>query len=300
MNSISQSTPIFPITCEVVSTTRGVVCGYLHEIIANFVCTVRGTFFDKKSSRSCRKELHSRVLFKTDNSLCVQKLDLQQVIKYGGLLYLAAAMLFVTAEVCSRQVKLAKYAEQAAAGRVIHLPIVPPPTGPSADAGDAETAAQQTAVLQNATALPEPREPELPFEEHILQAAQTYQVDPALIHAIIMAESSYNPRAVSHRGAQGLMQLMPTTAKWLGVEDSFDPAMNIDGGVRYFKRLLDRFDGDVKLALAAYNAGSRYVRKYGGVPPFKATRLYIKKVLHYHRVLQEQIAARGGNGLITG
>jgi soluble lytic murein transglycosylase-like protein len=140
----------------------------------------------------------------------------------------------------------------------------------------------------------------LPFEEFIMQAAQTYQVDPTLIRAIIMAESSYNPRAVSHRGAQGLMQLMPTTAKWLGIRDSFDPAMNIDGGVRYFRRLLDRFDGDVKLALAAYNAGSRYVRKYGGVPPFRATRIYIKKVLHYHHLLQEQMAAGGGNGLTAG
>lgn len=299
MNSISQSNPIFPTTCEVVSTTRGVVCGYLHEIIINFVYAVRGTLFDKNSSRLYRKELHSSVFLNTNISPCIQKLDLQQVIKYGGLLYLAAAMLFVTAGVCSRQVKLATYAEQAA-GRAIYLPIVPPPMGPSADAVDAETAVQQTTIRQSATALQEPREPALPFEEHILQAAQTYQVDPALIHAIIMAESSYNPRAVSHRGAQGLMQLMPTTAKWLGIEDSFDPAMNIDGGVRYFKRLLDRFDGDVKLALAAYNAGSRYVRKYGGVPPFKATRIYIKKVLQYHRVLQEQIAARGGNGLITG
>jgi hypothetical protein len=302
MNSISQSNPIFPTTCEVVSTTRGAVCGYLHEIMVNFVCAVRGTLFVKnvkKGSIFYRKGLHFRVFSKTDISLCVQKLDLQQVIRYGGFLYLAAAMFFVTAGVCSRQVKLATCAEQAA-GRAIHLPIVSPPMDPSADAGDADTAAQQTTSRQSAAALPEPREPALPFEEDILQAAQTYQVDPALIHAIIMAESSYNPRAVSHRGAQGLMQLMPTTAKWLGIEDSFDPAMNIDGGVRYFKRLLDRFDGDVKLALAAYNAGSRYVRKYGGVPPFKATRIYIKKVLHYHRVLQEQIAARGGNGLITG
>jgi len=108
-----------------------------------------------------------------------------------------------------------------------------------------------------------------------------------LIQAIIKAESNNNPKAVSHRGAEGLMQLMPTTAKSLGVSDTFDPALNIDGGVRYFKKLLDRFDGDVRLALAAYNAGSRYVRKYGGVPPFRATRAYIKKVLHYHRQLQE-------------
>jgi hypothetical protein len=120
-----------------------------------------------------------------------------------------------------------------------------------------------------------------PFHEQIIEAAQTYEVDPALIHAIIQAESNYDPEAVSRRGAQGLMQLMPATARWLGVTDSFDPALNIDGGVRYFKRLLDRFDGDEKLALAAYNAGSRYVRKYNGIPPFPSTRIYIKKVLAY-------------------
>lgn len=125
-----------------------------------------------------------------------------------------------------------------------------------------------------------------PFHSFVLQAAQAYDVDAALIRAIIMVESNYNPRAVSHRGAQGLMQLMPTTARWLGVEDSFNPAANIDAGVRYFKRLLDRFNGDITLALAAYNAGSRYVRKYNGVPPFKATRNYIKKVMDYHRVFR--------------
>ncbi|MBW2634401.1 MAG: lytic transglycosylase domain-containing protein, partial [Deltaproteobacteria bacterium] len=111
----------------------------------------------------------------------------------------------------------------------------------------------------------------------INRAAATHEVDPALIKAIIMAESRYNPRAVSKRGARGLMQLMPVTAKSLGVIDSFDPEDNINGGVMYFRRLLDRFDGDVTLALAAYNAGSRYVRKYGGVPPFRQTRTYIHK-----------------------
>lgn len=130
-----------------------------------------------------------------------------------------------------------------------------------------------------------------PFYDIVLQAAQEYHVDAALIRAIIMAESSNNPCAVSHRGAQGLMQLMPTTAKWLGVEDAFNPEANIDAGVRYFRRLLDRFDGDVELALAAYNAGSRYVRKYKGVPPFKATRIYIKKVLKYHQHFSDEMAA---------
>ena len=128
-----------------------------------------------------------------------------------------------------------------------------------------------------------------PFEHIIHKAASTHKVDPALIKAIIMAESRYNPRAVSKRGAKGLMQLMPITAKSLGVEDSFDPEENINGGVMYFRRLLDRFDGDVELALAAYNAGSRYVRKYGGVPPFRQTRTYIHKVFKYHRQYKQKV-----------
>lgn len=134
-------------------------------------------------------------------------------------------------------------------------------------------------------AVKEPLAP--PYQQLISQAALAYDVDAALIRAIIMAESNYNSRAVSHRGAQGLMQLMPKTAKWLGVNDAFDPAMNIDAGVRYFKQLLDRFEGDVQLALAAYNAGGRRVREYGGVPPFGATRAYIKKVLKYQRIFSE-------------
>jgi soluble lytic murein transglycosylase-like protein len=129
-----------------------------------------------------------------------------------------------------------------------------------------------------------------PFQGIILKAAQNYDVDAALIRAIIMAESNNNPSAVSQRGARGLMQLMPTTAKWLGVDDCFNPALNIDGGVRYFKQLLDRFGGDIRLALAAYNAGSRYVRKYNGVPPFRATRVYIEKVLHYHQQFINEMA----------
>lgn len=131
-----------------------------------------------------------------------------------------------------------------------------------------------------------------PFHSLILKAAHNYHVDAALIRAIIKAESNNNPSAVSHRGARGLMQLMPTTAKWLGVDDCFNPALNIDGGVRYLRQLLDRFGGDIRLALAAYNAGSRYVRKYNGVPPFRATRMYIEKVLHYHQLFMNEMAAK--------
>ena len=135
-----------------------------------------------------------------------------------------------------------------------------------------------------------PREP-IPFHGIIVQVAGRYEVDPHLIRAIIFAESGYNPKAKSKKGAGGLMQLMPSTAKALGVQDIFDPEENIDGGVRYFRSLLDRFEGDVQLALAAYNAGSRYVRHYDGIPPFKATQRYIKKVLKFHEKFKKQKTA---------
>jgi hypothetical protein len=124
----------------------------------------------------------------------------------------------------------------------------------------------------------------------VIQTASRHRVDPALVKAIIMAESGYNARAISKRGAKGLMQLMPATARALGVEDAFNPKQNISGGVRYFKQLVTQFDGDIKLALAAYNAGSRNVRHYQGIPPFKATRYYIKKVFKYYEIYKDQIA----------
>lgn len=128
------------------------------------------------------------------------------------------------------------------------------------------------------------------YHMFIIQTASHYQIDPALIKAIIMAESGYNTRAISKRGAKGLMQLMPGTAQTLGVEDIFNPHQNITGGVQYFKQMVNRFNGDVKLALAAYNAGSRNVRNYNGVPPFKATHSYIKKVFKYYQLYKDQMA----------
>jgi soluble lytic murein transglycosylase-like protein len=128
------------------------------------------------------------------------------------------------------------------------------------------------------------------YHMFIIQTASHHQIDPALIKAIIMAESGYNTRAVSKKGAKGLMQLMPGTAQALGVEDIFNPHQNITGGVQYFKQMVNRFNGDVKLALAAYNAGSRNVRNYNGVPPFKATHSYIKKVFKYYQIYKDQMA----------
>ena len=127
------------------------------------------------------------------------------------------------------------------------------------------------------------------FHPIILKAANQYKIDPALIKAIILAESQYNPRAVSKKGAKGLMQLMPLTASEMEVEDVFNPEHNIDAGVRYFKKLLAGFEGDTNLALAAYHAGSEKVRKHGGIPPFKATRHYIKKVLEYYRYYKKEL-----------
>ncbi|MBN1930398.1 MAG: lytic transglycosylase domain-containing protein [Desulfobacterales bacterium] len=128
----------------------------------------------------------------------------------------------------------------------------------------------------------------------ILQASSRYQVDPNLVKAIIMAESSYNPKAISKKGAMGLMQLMPKTAEALGVEDGFNPEHNIDGGVRYFRQLLNQFNGDIKLALAAYNAGSRKVKEYQGIPPFATTKYYIKKVFEYYQHYKRQTQKENG------
>jgi soluble lytic murein transglycosylase-like protein len=127
------------------------------------------------------------------------------------------------------------------------------------------------------------------FQPIVLKAANRHKVDPAMVMAIIMAESSYNPKAISKKGAKGLMQLMPKTAKSLGVKDSFDPEHNINAGVRYFKKLLNQYNGDVELALAAYNAGSGKVREHSGIPPFRATKSYIKKVIDYFRYYKTQI-----------
>ena len=121
--------------------------------------------------------------------------------------------------------------------------------------------------------------PVIDIDTFIATAASRYGISEELIAAIIEAESEFNPRAVSRRGAQGLMQLMPETAATLGVNDPFDPRANIDGGVRHLRALMDRFDNNLPLVLAAYNAGEVAVIKHRGVPPYRETRGYVERIL---------------------
>ncbi len=124
---------------------------------------------------------------------------------------------------------------------------------------------------------------ELPYADLIVSTARSHGISPHLVAAVVKAESGFNPLAQSRAGAKGLMQLMDGTARTLGVSNVFDPAQNIEGGVRFLSSLLRRFNGDPKLALAAYNAGPGAVEKYGGIPPYRETRDYVAKVLNYWR-----------------
>ncbi len=124
------------------------------------------------------------------------------------------------------------------------------------------------------------------FEDLIQSASRRYDLDPALLKAVIQQESGFRPNVVSSAGAMGLMQLMPGTARSLGVTNPFDPAQNIDGGARYLRAQLDRF-GSLPLALAAYNAGPGAVRKYAGIPPYAETQRFIRAVSALHEQYQE-------------
>lgn len=121
-----------------------------------------------------------------------------------------------------------------------------------------------------------------PYNEYINKAASRYQLDPALVHAVIAIESSYRSDVVSRAGAMGLMQLMPQTAKRFSVNDPFEPQDNIEGGTRYLKLLIDQFNS-LQLALAAYNAGENAVKRYGTIPPYKETQNYVKKVIKQYQ-----------------
>jgi hypothetical protein len=132
------------------------------------------------------------------------------------------------------------------------------------------------------------------YDTYIRDAARRYQLPEAFVRAVIHTESRYNPNAVSRAGAMGLMQLMPKTAKFLGVTQPFDPRQNIYGGCKLLRLLANRFNGDMVLVAAGYNAGAGNVQKYGGVPPFVETRSYVKSVLRRYYAYERQTQLGGG------
>jgi hypothetical protein len=136
-----------------------------------------------------------------------------------------------------------------------------------------------------------------PIKDLITSTASRHQVDPDFVASVVKAESGFNPTAISPKGAQGLMQLMPQTAARLGVGDAFDAAANLEGGTKYLRRLLDQYGGDAAKALAAYNAGPGRVEQYGGVPPYRETRAYVARIIedYSRRKLQQQAPAAGPN-----
>ena len=156
------------------------------------------------------------------------------------------------------------------------------PTGPPATTGPAfgdQLARASAAQAPTASAAGGPTR----FDAEIQAAASRNGIDPALLKALIRAESNFNPRAGSPAGAQGLTQLMPGTARSLGVTDPFDPKQAIEGGARYLAQQLRAFGGDASKALAAYNAGPGAVQRHGGIPPYAETRNYVSRVLEYAR-----------------
>lgn len=126
----------------------------------------------------------------------------------------------------------------------------------------------------------------------IQTAAEKHDLDPQLLESLVAAESAFNPSAVSHAGARGLAQLMPGTARALGVSDPFDPEQNLSGGAKYLSQMLKRFGGDVSLALAAYNAGPGAVERHGGIPPYKETQTYVRRILSRYEAMKGNLDGR--------
>jgi soluble lytic murein transglycosylase-like protein len=166
------------------------------------------------------------------------------------------------------------------------LALLQPPAGSAPSAA----ASTFTRALQRATSTPQTDTTATePFAQEIRAAAEREGLDPALVRAVVKHESGFDPRATSRAGAMGLMQLMPATARSLGVDDPYDPGQSLAGGTRFLRQLLERFEGDVRLAVAAYNAGPGAVDRYRGVPPYAETRAYVTRVLDtYQAAIDER------------
>ena len=136
-----------------------------------------------------------------------------------------------------------------------------------------------------------PALPDIPYAEFIISAAKQHKIDVDLIVSVIVAESKFNPKAVSRKNARGLMQLLPETATRLGVKNVFDPQENIQAGTKYLRELLDRYNNDLTLALAAYNAGPQRVELYKSVPPFRETLSYVRRVQQTYKARKSAVSA---------
>ena len=195
-------------------------------------------------------------------------------IKFNGILFLRTAIAVLAAFIITAanvaHADIYKYVDKEG---VLHLTNVP-----------SDHNAKYVMILKEKRILFQPNLDVNKYDYLITKAADKFKLDSALIKAVIKAESNFNHRAVSPVGAQGLMQLMPATAADLKVEDSFHPEKNIEGGARYLRYLLNTYNGDLTLALAAYNAGERAVAKYNyNVPPYRETQNYVKRVFSFYK-----------------
>jgi len=175
----------------------------------------------------------------------------------------------------------------------VPVPVPPPANARASIAAPSAPAKSEFAKSGFAKSGPAKSAPAPPLNEVVNIASAAYHLDPDLVNSVIHAESGFNARAVSPKGARGLMQLMPGTASQLGVNDSFDPQANVTGGSRYLRGLLERYDFDLVKALAAYNAGPDRVEQYRGVPPFRETRAYVARIVHEYntkKTAQEKAA----------
>ena len=181
----------------------------------------------------------------------------------------------ILADISAVQSRIAEITGAPASGEGATAPAFQRALASAMGPGALETQPGANAVLPASSAPVAPAQ----IEALVTANSTTWQVDPSLVKAIIANESGFDANATSKVGAQGLMQLMPATAAAVGVRNSYDPAQNVAGGTRYLKGLLDRFNGDVRLAVAAYNAGPGAVEKYGDVPPYAETQNYVQNVL---------------------
>lgn len=186
--------------------------------------------------------------------------------KWTPPLFVLLTMLFFSSSVCHGDIY--KYVD---ADGVIHITNIP-----------TENNVPYVLIMREKRVIVRLNGPMTNYEDLIVRASERYRVDSALVKAIIKAESNFNHRAVSPVGARGLMQLMPATAATLQVQDSFQPENNIDGGVRYLRYLMNLFNGNLPLVLAAYNAGENTVLRYNNrIPPYQETQTYVRRVLNY-------------------